>query len=447
MARTTDKPANGEQAVTLPYDALTLPTAQHRAGLAGLIVLEQALRQRGSEGVAEVGPLPEISKTDDPYEVQVTLTRDSLQTLFDELFDAGWAEVRAKNAPKADPNKPPWFRNLHEEEIPPSEPGGKPTKQYVYEVLAPKGGFWDDLGPVEDTDYLWRKLWRDAIWATLRGRPKSRLPYEQRRDGKPVEQAGKLWKELTHRKLGTEAPTDFSEALLIGAQSVTADGVPFEGSARETLLLYFWPIVALVGQARISKIEREQGGVRTKEEDAGFVFTVPDVAVPWTFARRFKRVLGSLDPKPAGYRPAASIWTLPQEGGLEYLHHLLNLATDKAEAGELAEAVTGFEIYQLMKRGNNIPLLAVGRVPTSAGLARSYADVRSQYWSPIFRAQRLLNLLRDHMHGNVPWYRDFGNLFERYPWEVFVGGEASSRFAHDARQDLDSEAERRRRGG
>lgn len=447
MARAKGKPDDGEQSVTLTYGPLTLPTAQHRAGLAGLMVLEQALRQRRDDGVADVGPLPEISKTDDPYEVRVTLTLDGLQTLFNELFDAGWAEVRAKNAPKADPTKPAWFKNLHEEEIPPSEPGGKPTKQYVYEVLAPKGGFWDDLGPAEDADHLWRKLWRDAIWATLRGRPKSRLPYEQRRDKKPVEQAGKLWKDLTHRKLGTETPTDFSEALLIGAQSMTADGVPFEGSARETLLLYFWPVVALVGQARISKIEREQGGVRAKDEDAGFVFTVPDVAEPWTFARRFKRVLGSLETKGAGYRPATSIWALPQEGGLEYLHHLLNLAADQAESSQLADAVTGFEIYQLMKRGNNIPLLAVGRIPTSEGLAHKYAAVRSQYWSPIFRAQRLLNLLRDHVHGDVPWYRDFGNLFERYPWEVFVGGEASGRFAHDAGQELQQEAERRRRQG
>lgn len=428
--------------ITLTYDPLQLPTAQHRAGLAGLLLLKETLEARRDRG-ADVGALPEHEIVDDGA-VRITLSKASLQTVLDELFEIHWDERRSKSAPKGT-----GFRNPPiEEAIPhPADPK-KTIKQFTYDVLVPKAGFYDEFGPADDKGrLLWQKLWRDAVWATLRGRPKSRLPYEQRRDKKPVDLGPRLWADLTHKKLGAEKASAFSEALLIGAQSETADGVPFEGSTRETLLLYFWPIVTLVGQARQIKVERKGGRTSATEDDAGYVFTVPDVSDPGLFAWSFRQVLGELDPAPArdGYRPAHGIWALPQEGALEYLHAMMHLASSDAERGRLIGAVTGFEIYQLMKRGNNVPILSVGRVEASERLADDYARVRNAYWSPVFRAQVIRNLLRDYRHGDTPWYRDFGDLFARYDWNLFAG-DAATAFSHDARNRLQLDAETAARG-
>jgi len=412
--------------IELAYDPLLLPTAQHRGGLAGLLVLRDSLAQRQEEDGREIGPLP-TSVVDGDGVVRLTFSKASLQTLFDDLFAAAWDPRTSKTAPKGT-----GFRDLEPFTVEPPDGKGKPTQQFRYTVIVPKAEFLTTLGMPD----IWRKLWRDAIWATLRGRPKSRIPYEQSSTGKPVDQAGKLWAELTNKKLGPERPTAFSESLLIGAQSETADSVPFEGTARETLLLYFWPVVSLVGQVRQIKTERKEGHTRTLEDDAGYVFTVPDVANVAPFVRRFRRAVAQLDASARGndYRPAHGIWALPQEGALEFQHHIVQLAASAAEQQEARTSMTGVEIYQLMKRGNNVPIVATGRVSTSSWLADRYALIRDRKtsWSPIFRAQTIRNLLREYAHGDVPWYRDFDKVFERHDWELFAG-DAAGPFAHDAR--------------
>jgi CRISPR-associated protein Cmx8 len=415
--------------IELAYDPLMLPTAQHRAGLAGLLVLRESLVRRKEDGWRgehgrEIGPLPEYT-VDDGGIVRLTLSLDSLQTLFNDLFDVAWDPRTSKTAPKGS-----GFRHLETITVEPPDGKGKPSQQFEYTVMVPKAEFLTALGVPEN----WRKLWRDAIWATVRGRPKSRIPYEQASAGGPVNEAKKLWADLTNKKLGANRPSDLGEPLLIGSQSKTADGVPYEGTARETLLLYFWPVATIVGQARQIKTERKEGHTRTLEDDTGFVFAVPDVSDPDFFSQLFPLVLRALkaDTRGNDYRPSHGVWALPQEGALEYLYHLLHLATSDAATAETCEAVTGIEVFQLMKRGNNIPILSVGRVEASRALAGDYAKVRTQIWSPIFRAQRLLNLLRDHTRGDVPWYRDFDKVFQRYDPELFAG-EAAGPFAHDAR--------------
>ena len=67
--------------VTLTYDPYRLPTTQHRAGLAGLMVVTESLRRRG------IRPLPVISAAGDgSYTVQ--WTQASLATVFEDLFKA-----------------------------------------------------------------------------------------------------------------------------------------------------------------------------------------------------------------------------------------------------------------------------------------------------------------------------------------------------------------------
>ena len=64
-----------EPIVTLKYDLYSLPTAQHKAGLAGLCVLMETLKRR------RIAPLPAMN-IDDEGMVTVSLTKETLATLF-----------------------------------------------------------------------------------------------------------------------------------------------------------------------------------------------------------------------------------------------------------------------------------------------------------------------------------------------------------------------------
>ena len=74
-----------EEVIKLTYDPFALPTAQHRAGLAGLLVLVESMRRR------KIKILPEISVRSDGT-VTVALTRKSLTSTFNDLYDAATEE-------------------------------------------------------------------------------------------------------------------------------------------------------------------------------------------------------------------------------------------------------------------------------------------------------------------------------------------------------------------
>ncbi|KUJ96916.1 MAG: hypothetical protein XD41_0136 [Desulfonauticus sp. 38_4375] len=70
--------------ITLSYNLFDLPTAQHKAGLAGLLVLIESLKRRN------VSPLPEVEEMT-PSRVVISFTKESIQVLFDDLYDAEFA--------------------------------------------------------------------------------------------------------------------------------------------------------------------------------------------------------------------------------------------------------------------------------------------------------------------------------------------------------------------
>ncbi len=85
--------------ITLSYNLFDLPTAQHKAGLAGLLVLIESLKRRN------VSPLPEVEEMT-PSRVVISFTKESIQVLFDDLYDAEFVEVKSKSKWKdKKPNK------------------------------------------------------------------------------------------------------------------------------------------------------------------------------------------------------------------------------------------------------------------------------------------------------------------------------------------------------
>src|SRR5262245_22161070 len=86
------------EVVEIRYDLFDLPTAQHKAGLAGLILAIRSLKER-SEKDSEVMPpesVPKIVEGPDNAGAKIRFTKRSVQGLFDDLYDAAVVEVAVK---------------------------------------------------------------------------------------------------------------------------------------------------------------------------------------------------------------------------------------------------------------------------------------------------------------------------------------------------------------
>jgi CRISPR-associated protein Cmx8 len=81
----------------------------------------------------------------------------------------------------------------------------------------------------------------------------------------------------------------------------------------------------------------------------------------------------------------------------------------------MVSTITAVEAYHLEKRGNNIPVLAAERILPDEQVLRLYESLRQDCRNPLYRSQRILNLLR-----GILWYGDMDSLFAQYPYEFFV---------------------------
>lgn len=391
-----------EPTVTLKYDLYSLPTAQHKAGFAGLYVLLETLKQR------RVTPLPDIV-TDGEGTATVTLTKESLGTLFNDLYDAGWVETESKS--KWADSTP--LREEVRETTDPVTGKEKKEKIFIYNRVVPKASFLEVIGSQEP----WLKLWRDTLWSTLRGKPTTRIPYNERAEGKPVNEIEKVWKGLLKLAKTPHSTSEVASSLFVGAQAVNAEKVPFVGRVDENFLLHFWQVVMRVFVPEAIKVDG-------KREFVGYVLTIPEVCDLEGFVEEFCDMIAQLKPDLAGYRPAESVVSVPQEGALEYIAALVR---SKAQAGAVAYNIASVELYHLNKKGNNIVTLMSGRLAVDDLARKKYEAIRGQYRHPLFRMQMIRNLL-----DGREWYSGFDRLMSPRDKEWFIG--SKSWFPNDVRR-------------
>ena len=382
------------ETIKLDFNLFDLPTAQHKAGLAGLILLLESLRLR------KVSPLPtiEIGPTSATFE----FSRESIQSVFDDVYDARAVDVESRSKWKGKEPKRTVERMIKDR-------SGKEKKQryFIYESVQPRGAFLETFYP--DSDGLWLKLWRDMLWQILRGIPATRRVYEERADGKPSSVAEDVWiqllkarKDAQENKLRTES---ISSSLFLGIQDVNAERVAFKGQVEHNLLLHFWSIVSLLFDARTATVDGDF-------DDAGFVIVIPEPGHLEYFVEDVRQLLRELDVTRAGYRPRASLIHIPEEGGLEYLFHL---ARHRVRRSDVANSLVAVEIMQMQKQGNSIRALAAERIEPRPEMLDRYEAIRSACWNPLFRATRILNLLHSDR-----WHVGSDDTFARYPWEFFI---------------------------
>lgn len=401
--------------VVVRYDLPELPTAFHKAGLAGLILLIDSLKARN--GLTADEAKYELTAT----AATVTFTEPMVRKLMDDIYDARTVEVAVKSKW---PGEAKVKREETVEEEVEEEVGGKKvkkktkTKRFIYDVVQPRGQFLRQHYPEMPEEKSWLKLWRDMLWNIPRGRPTTREPYNQRAAGESCKEGPNAWAELVKVRTAETKnefhTADLSSALFPGAQALNAEGVAFEGRAEQNLLLHFWPFAILLFVPQAVEADGATDFV-------GYTLAVPEVADLTAFVRDYPRMLAALAPDARGYRPAQAVIDVPAEGALAFLDDLAVLTGLDVETGELRFSIGGVEYLHLVKTGNNVKAAAAGRVSPNRRLLAGYRaiscpkDESVRYRNPLFRRGLLAALLDDE-----PWYRPLGRAFSTFEDAVFL---------------------------
>ena len=403
-ARAPRAPAAEPTEVEVRYDLFDLPTAFHKAGLAGLVLLIESLKARHQ-------------LTDDEAQytatatcATVTFTKTLLRKLMDELYDARVVEVAVRSKwPGA---------VVKREEMVEEEVNGKMTrtKRFIYDQVQPKGSFFDNV--FDGDKEVWRKLWRDMIWNIPRGRPMTREPFNQRAENKECKEGASAWEEMLKVRKARDRnefhTAELSSALFPGAQAVNAESIPFEGRAEHNLLLHFWPLVVLLFVPQVIESDGSSDFV-------GCTLAVPEVSNLTGFVGEYPKLLAAFTGNVRGYRPAQAVIDLPAEGALAFFDDLAVLAGLNVEQGELRFSLGGVEYLHLAKVGNNIKAMGAGRVAPNRRLLTGYRNIvtppdeSARVRNPLFRRGLLVALL-----DNLPWYRPFGRTFREFEDAVFI---------------------------
>lgn len=404
-------------AITLDYALSELPSSQHRAGLAGLVLMLQWLkRQPGKrKGVAELTRL-------DANGASVTLDDKGITELFDHVYAAAIGEVESNTLRKGKDKEtvPP----LRTEDRETTDKAGKvKTKTvYIYPTVVPRGAFLLEWDPSRQGERgLWIKLWRDTLWTVLRGVPAQRAPYEARAEGTPTKDAADAWKSL--RK--PDASDELASTYFIGAQAWNAENVQFRDLNRFLFLLHFWPFVASIYVPRVL----DNDG---KSSFQGRALAIPDIANLEVFCEEFEEMMRERPVEVAAYLPRGALVDVVEEVGLDLLRQLRTHLGIKAAKGRFAALLLGVDIVHLSKEGNNVRLFAVTRVEPGP-LVDEYERVKGAYWDACFRQTRLRALVREK-----PWFSGFDRLFSTTDYDLTF---ARPHFRRDAREAFKMEAD------
>ena len=410
--------------LTLDFNLAELPSAQHRAGLAGLILMIRELEQQEWFEIRQEdkGALLSIENLDQ-YGASIELNLEGLIALFDLVYSSFTDERKSKSKIKD-------FKRIDEIEI---EENGKKKiqKYYVYEVITPRGGFlekWD-----KSDKQVWLKIWRDMFWSIIKGVPATRNPFNNRCGlnlnggdsfSKDVEST---WKSLQK----SEKTTGQSGAFYLGAMAVNAENVATEDLIKWQFLLHFW---AFVAQVYCPSILDKDG----KRDFNGYVIVIPDIANLEDFCDDLPDVLSDRNPQAFGFRPQESVIDIPEEGALDLLNLIKQRMAKKAGSGTLSDLILGVEVIHAEKQGNSIKLHSVSYLQPIEEQVDDYNNIQNSYYCPWFRRQRLINLVNPKFDPDSqswlkrpPW-DGFGDLLSRVPQKWLK--ENNGYFSHDARQ-------------
>jgi CRISPR-associated protein Cmx8 len=423
--KTAQKTAPVAGLLQLSYTLAELHSSQHRAGLAGLVLMLRWLKQteHRDRGVVRVDKM-------DARGASFTFDAEGMQALFDVTYAAAMGESAQQNPRKHKKTKVV-IEPIRTEERDAKDKTGKviidkktgepKTKTwYVYPQVVPHGAFLEDLDL--SVEKLWVKQWRDMVWTILRGVPKQRGPFVARAERAACADGHDAFGTLVK---SSEGAVELSSTYYLGAQAKTADNVPFSDRARYRFLLHFWPFVSQV------YVPRYIDDGQAKIDGTAFVIAVPDIAELNWFVEELGPVMRSRGVDKAGYRPREAVIDVPDESGLDLMRRLAEAVRARTSGTALVDLLLGIDVFTMRKEGNNVRIAAATRMHPDERVALRYGEVKDEYWDHGFRRRYLVNLLQ-----HAPWYAGFDRYLSTCSRDV---GISSWTFRHDARRAFEME--------
>lgn len=390
------------ETLTLKYNLAELPSSQHRAGLAGLVLMARWLKKQPEpQGICEISQIDETSAT-------LQIDQEGLQFLFDKVYAASAEEIgrAAKLKNKAKEVIEPLWEELRT--ITDKNGNSQEKTFYIYPQVIPRGAFLVDYDRSENQ--VWVKLWRSMIWSILRGVPATRRPFDERAKGEFTEDANKVWLELNKK---ADYTVELPSTYFIGAQASNAEDVPFKDFARFQFLLHFWSFVAQIYVPITWTFDRK--AKRDSPKDAGYALVIPDVANIETFCDELPDVLRNRSTELFGYRPKESVIDIAAEGALDLMSKInQRLATKVNKSVE--DLLLGIDVVHLEKQGNNIRLWGTTRVDPISLFINKYENAKEKYKNQTFRRQIILNILNEK-----DWFYGFDSLLSKNDSEQTIG--------------------------
>ncbi len=442
MAKAKQKVATIDK-LQLDYQLAELPSSQHRAGLAGLVLVVQWLQDDPTfQEKVEAGAICRLTRLDDNG-ATLEINQAGLAALFDEIYAAHRdekAETKLRENKKGEVKEP--IRIEEHDEIDPKTQNPKVDRKtgqvkkktfYIYPVTIPKGSFlateeYDTTFNYQSDTGIWIKLWRDGIWEILKGKHTSRLPFHHRAEGSYESDAIELWEKLSK---SPESSVKLPGSFFLGAQETNAEGVKFQDKLCFQFLLHFWFYAAFIYIPQIVKLEKDKEQKKYVEKTSffGYSIAIPDVSNLRFFCDDLKDVLRRRGIESIAYRPRDVVVDLAVESALDALKQLKERLEVIEGDKSIADLVLGFDVIHA-KPGEDVKLLGITRIKPDPVMVDDYAQFRGAFRSPIFRRQYLGNLVE-----RKEWYIGFDALLCKIPYEQSI---ENHYFRHDVRKKIAS---------
>ncbi len=399
------------ETLTLEYNLAELPSSQHRAGLAGLVLMVRWLKDEpNKKGVCEISQIDETSAT-------LQIDQEGLQFLFDKVY-AAFLEDRAE------PNIRTKGKGASKKEVPPlrvekrilTDKKGKTTEKtyYIYAEAVPRGAFLADYDVTFDgKNGSWVKLWRDFVWNIMLVKPTTRNPYKKRTEEGYSKDAETTWSNLIQNP---SAVTFLKSNSFIGAMEFNAELVEFQDNFSWKFLLNFWTFATPIYLTRISVYDRKSKSIKTQYQP--FTLAIPDISNLEDYCDDYLTLLKTRRPELIGASlyPSQCIVDLASEGAMDFALNLSSIISEKEKQIGFDDLLTGVDLIHIVRDGDSAKIVVQKRITPTRTILTKYQRIKHRFNDNFFRRQRTLNVLNEK-----DWFYGFNSLLSKTDLEQTIG--------------------------
>jgi CRISPR-associated protein Cmx8 len=375
MART-----KGSELVTLEYQLHQLPSSQHRAGLAGLILKIQWLQQQEAFK-ASVDAVCEIIHLD-ASKATLQFNLAGLTALFRSHYSASFEEREQLKLRKTGSQS---FRTIQREIYDEKTDLPKLTNIYIYQDIVPQGPLIQSFDPTANNSQIWTKLWQEATWGILRPNDRQRIPFKAMVGGVDPPEIERVWRLLLKRP---DSLVTLSSTYMLGVQSKNNEGMPMDDRASFFFLLHFWSYVAQIYQPI-------HVDAKDKPTLHGYAIAIPDVRNLSSFCQHFPSILQQRSTKIKWGKPEEAIVRDSIEAGLMMLSSIQTYLSANTDSIDIKNLLFGVDVFHLFKKKHEAQVLSIQRYPPDVNKIEEFAQLEHKIFDPTFRLQYWENLVHD----------------------------------------------------